>query len=166
MKQDIYVHVTQSYLRLVSFYRNLPPFLKISPSSSQPSVPHIYLLHLQYHTAMILLHRPFFQMIRQGVPDTDGKAGTEAMHVGACRSSAEWVSNILRIYKATYTMRHIPISAVHYATTVATIHLADTTSSDAEVQKKAIQRLQTCVLSLREMRTAWASSTRCILSIQ
>lgn len=53
---------------------------------------------------MILLHRPFFQMIRQGVSDTGGKAGTEAMHVEACRSSAEWVSNILRIYKATYTM--------------------------------------------------------------
>lgn len=49
-KQDICVHITQSHLRLVSFYRQLPTFLKISPSSSQPSVPHIYLLQYDLHS--------------------------------------------------------------------------------------------------------------------
>lgn len=43
-KQDMYRHITQSHLRLVSFYRHLPTFLKISPLSSQPSLPHIYML--------------------------------------------------------------------------------------------------------------------------
>lgn len=53
---------------------------------------------------MILLHRPFFQMFHRGVPDIDREAGSQAMHVEACRSSAEWISNILRIYKANYTL--------------------------------------------------------------
>ncbi|KAF4124302.1 Fungal trans [Geosmithia morbida] len=121
---------------------------------------------LQYHTAVVLLHRPFFQMFRQDFPLKGQDTGPHDIHIQACRTSAEWISNIIRIYKVNYTLRRIPIFAVHCTVTAATVHLADTMSADAELRKKAIQRLQVCVLGLREMSTAWNSGTRCILSIQ
>lgn len=157
--------VTQTHLELVAFYDRFPSFLKISPSSQKPALPHIYQLHLQYHVAMILLHRPFLKALRRDEAISGNASGEDDVHSRACRASADWISNIFRIYRANYTLRRIPISAVHCAFTAAIIHLVDATSCDDVLRKKALRRLHTCLVSLHEMSTAWAWSKRSILAL-
>ena len=160
--------VTQTHLELVAFYDRFPSFLKISPSSQKPALPHIYQLHLQYHVAMILLHRPFLKALRRDetIAGTASTSEADDTHSRACRASADWISNIFRIYRANYTLRRIPISAVHCAFTAAIIHLVDVTSPDGALRKKARRRLHTCITSLQEMSTAWAWSKRSILALK
>ncbi|KAF5671880.1 Nit-4-like protein [Fusarium denticulatum] len=65
-----------------------------------------------------------------------------------------------------YTLRRIPISAIHCAFTASIILLLETTSTDAKDRDRAIASLKTLAEALTDMSTAWAWSQRALLAIR
>ncbi|KAM5386429.1 hypothetical protein ACJZ2D_000392 [Fusarium nematophilum] len=158
--------VMKTHLRAAKFFDQLPKSLKISESSLQPAPPYVYQLHLQYHHAIMLLHRPFFKVLSPGRScveyDPDGKD----IHSRSSKASAVKISKILRIYRNNYTMRCMPISAVHPTFTAAIIHLLDLKTNGSDVSNEATRYLSICVKSLYEMNTNWDWANRSIRAIR
>ncbi|WQF77420.1 hypothetical protein CDEST_02434 [Colletotrichum destructivum] len=158
--------VSEGHVKLVKFLDALPACLRISKSSRHPSPPHVYQLHLQYHVIMILLHRPFLQSTRPFQGFTLSETGRFDVHTVSCRKAAQWIATILQIYHKNFTLRKLPISAVHCAFTAAVIFLADATSEDNELQQESLKNLKTCYRSLQGMRIAWGWSERAISALE
>jgi hypothetical protein len=117
----------QTHLRLVEFYDRLPKILKISTSSLKPALPHVYQLQydlhrtsksfvpqlinlpsIQFHVAMLLLHRPFARGFRRKpsgeIDEPEREDDQEDIHTASCRVSAEKMANIFRIYHSNYNL--------------------------------------------------------------
>ncbi|KAH7229885.1 fungal-specific transcription factor domain-containing protein [Fusarium oxysporum] len=65
-----------------------------------------------------------------------------------------------------YTLRRIPISAIHCAFTASIILLLETTSTDAKDRERAIASLKVLAEALTDMSTAWAWSQRALFAIR
>ncbi|KAF0329513.1 C6 transcription factor [Colletotrichum asianum] len=117
---------------------------------------------------MILLHRPFLKSTDSSREFALSAAGQSDIHTVACRKAAQWIARIFRIYKKNFSLRTIPISAVHCAFTAAVIFLADATltSGDSELRKESLKDLETCFESLQSMSIAWGWSKRAISALQ
>ncbi|RDW65071.1 hypothetical protein BP6252_10722 [Coleophoma cylindrospora] len=157
---------TQTYLKVVTFYNNLPSFLKLPTSIKTALPPHIYSFHLQYHVISILLHRPFLRRRSPTTPLSELLSTNDYSHNNTCTASAEAISNIVRAYRNHYTLRRIPISTVHAVGTGSIIHLFNATSNDMLVRRTAIRLLRFNISCLEEMSTAWSWSRRAILALQ
>ncbi|KIX92443.1 uncharacterized protein Z520_11918, partial [Fonsecaea multimorphosa CBS 102226] len=154
---------TKTHVPLTKQYSNLPSILKL-PHSTKTALPaHMYSLHLQYHTVVILLHRPF---LRREEPLTSFPDIDPLSHRHICTSSAEAISSILRAYRSNYSLRRIPISTVHAVGTSSVILLLNATSNDAEISRSAIRLLKFNLACLQEMSTAWSWGLRAIRSLQ
>ncbi|TDZ28887.1 Nitrogen assimilation transcription factor nit-4 [Colletotrichum spinosum] len=167
--------VSKTDVELQSHYRALPSYLRLPASPKVPMLPHICLFHIQYHAHLILLHRPLMKRRRgrrsvsksaspnRGAEDVDEYAN---QHMETCRHSAAEIARLLRIYKQQYTLRRIPIAAVHLCFSAVIIHLIDARPSNPKRQL-AIHHLQICIDALRDLRTAWSSwSDRALRAIQ
>ncbi|KAB2575925.1 Nitrogen assimilation transcription factor nirA [Lasiodiplodia theobromae] len=150
---------SEAHLRLATFYNNLPGSLKLSRSPQHVLAPNVYMLHLQYHTVMILLHRPFLTSSNGGLRDG-------STHAIACQTSADCIAAIFRWYKSHYGLRKIPISAVHCAFTAAVILLAATTSDDPAVRGRSLQGAKGLTHALDEMDEAWQWSARAARAVR
>ncbi|KAI1070835.1 hypothetical protein LB507_006814 [Fusarium sp. FIESC RH6] len=158
--------VTKTHVELMKFQTNLPSCLRLVPSPLAPTLPHVYQLHLQYHVAIILLHRPFIG-VRGHASDPGGFHPREgSTHLVECSQSAQTISTILRLYRKHYTLRRIPISSIHCAFTASIILLLEATSPDPKSKSRAIASLKIVVEALIDMSTAWAWSQRALQAIQ
>ncbi|EXJ93637.1 hypothetical protein A1O1_02029 [Capronia coronata CBS 617.96] len=158
--------ITQTHLRLVKWFDGLPKNLKISESSLQPAPPYVYQMHLQYHVAIILLHRPFFRILYHSQTNGDYDPEGGDVHSQSCQASAAKIANIYRIFRENYTNRCVPISAVHPAFTAAIIHLLDVKTCSPVGRNKARRRLDICLTSLHEMNINWDWANRAIRAIR
>ncbi|OLN86848.1 Nitrogen assimilation transcription factor nirA 2 [Colletotrichum chlorophyti] len=120
---------------------------------------------LQYHAHLILLHRPLACRRRSrslvGVSaSNDGNSLVNDeytnQHMATCRHSATEIAKLLRVYKQQYTLRRIPIAAVHLCFPAAIVHLIDARPSNPNRQQ-AIRYLQICIDSLRDLKAAWCA---------
>ncbi|KAF4779066.1 fungal specific transcription factor [Colletotrichum scovillei] len=156
--------VSKTDVQLRTHYRELPSYLRLPASPKVPMLPHVCLFHIQYHAHLILLHRPLVhkrkrRSVSVNTPTDDGSIdgdGYDNQHMATCRHSAAEISRLLRIYKQQYTLRRIPIAAVHLCFSAVVIHLIDARPSNPNRQQ-AIRHLQTCVDALRDLRTAWCA---------
>ncbi|KAJ5876720.1 hypothetical protein N7455_000185 [Penicillium solitum] len=153
--------MTKATVELTSFYNNFPSILRLpSAPSKQPVPPHIYCLHIHYHTLIILLHRPFIS-----VPDSfnplDGLLNKALMsYHETCTKSAEQVTHLLQVYAKFYSLRNISISVVDPARTAAMIHLFNMASPDQLIQDKSKRLFMQTFHYLQEMKTAWGWAER------
>ncbi|KAF5555731.1 nitrogen assimilation transcription factor nit-4 [Fusarium mexicanum] len=74
--------------------------------------------------------------------------------------------NIFKLYSKHYTLRRIPISAIHCAFTASIILLLETTSTDYKDRDRAIASLKVLAEALTDMSAAWAWSQRALLAIR
>ncbi|KAF5711774.1 nitrogen assimilation transcription factor nit-4 [Fusarium mundagurra] len=165
-KSRIMELVTKTHVNIIEFQINLPSCLRLSPSPLAPTLPHIYLLHLQIHVAIILLHRPFVGVQRRTVDPSSFHPSTGSSHLKECSQSSHSISNIFKLYSKHYTLRRIPISAIHCAFTASIILLLETTSTDEKDRGRAIASLKVLAEALTDMSTAWAWSQRALLAIR
>ncbi|KAF5690916.1 pathway-specific regulatory nit-4 [Fusarium circinatum] len=121
--------------------------------------------HLQYHHAILLLHRPFFQLLNPGKNAIAYDPEGGDIHSKSCRESAVKMSRILQIFRKNYTIRNIPVSAVHPAFTAAIIHLLHIKSSGNNGRSEVMRCLYICVKSLYEMNVNWNWANRSIRAI-
>lgn len=169
--------VTKADVELRSHYGALPTYLRLTASTQTPMLPHVFLYHVQYHAHLILLCRPLMQGRNKNVrrasdntvdhePATSSHGGEDNEHSAVCRHSATEITRLLRQYKQHYTLRRIPIAAVHLCFSAAVIHLIDARPS-SPARQQAIRHLQTCVDSLEDLRVPWCMwSGRAIRAIQ
>ncbi|OHF01744.1 nitrogen assimilation transcription factor nit-4 [Colletotrichum orchidophilum] len=156
--------VSKTDVELRTHYRQLPSYLRLPASPKTPMLPHVCLFHIQFHAHLILLHRPLVHKRKRrpvsvNTPTDDSSiegVGYENQHMVTCRHSAAEIARLLRIYKQQYTLRRIPIAAVHLCFAAVVIHLIDAQPSSPNRQQ-AIRHLQTCVEALRDLRTAWCA---------
>ena len=115
----------KAHLDAVALHDRLPKSFKISPSSLQVSPPYVYQLQyvnrpamlfiltchcsLQYHHTILLLHRPFFQLLnpgkKGGIP-YDPLGGD--IHSKSVKDSAVRTARILQIFRKNYTNVSVP----------------------------------------------------------
>ncbi|VUC26579.1 unnamed protein product [Clonostachys rosea] len=117
---------------------------------------------LQYHVAVILLHRPFIAVHRNTSDPSSFYPSESSTHLKECSQSAQAISNIFKLYNKHYSLRRIPISAIHCAFTASIIVLLETTSSDGKERSRATASMAILVGALAEMSIAWAWSQRAL----
>ncbi|KEQ83528.1 hypothetical protein M438DRAFT_346475 [Aureobasidium pullulans EXF-150] len=160
--------ILQTYLQLTEFFNKLPQCLKISSSSLRPALPHVYQLHLQYHVTQILLHRHIFQRALKKSRGNPSALITEreSYHSQVCTTAADKIAHIFRCYQSNYTLRCIPISAVHAAFTAGLVHLVDAKDPGNPNPSKSLNMLRLLVSSLYKMNIAWFWCNRSIMVIE
>ncbi|KAK1461739.1 nitrogen assimilation transcription factor nit-4 [Colletotrichum cuscutae] len=144
--------VSKTDVQLRTHYRELPSYLRLPASPKVPMLPHVCLFQP-------LVHKRKRRSVSVNTPTDDGSIdgdGYDNHHMATCRHSAAEISRLLRIYKQQYTLRRIPIAAVHLCFSAVVIHLIDARPSNPNRQQ-AIRHLQTCVDALRDLRTAWCA---------
>ncbi|KAH0150307.1 hypothetical protein KCU67_g10711, partial [Aureobasidium melanogenum] len=73
-----------------------------------------------------------------------------------CRYSATQIAKLMQRFKQHYTLRQIPIAAVHLSFAAAVIHLIDAHPANPN-WNQSIRDLELCVDALRDLRTPWCS---------
>lgn len=115
--RDVEDLVSKADVELRTSYATLPSYLRLSSSQKVPTLPHIYLFHIQYHAHLILLHRPLVQSKRprrsstnkmnvgNGTITENSDDSADDRHMTTCRDSATEIAKLLRLYKLHYTLR-------------------------------------------------------------
>ncbi|KIW13048.1 hypothetical protein PV08_08235 [Exophiala spinifera] len=158
--------VSKTDLATNTFWSTLPSYLRLPSSSRTRALPHIYQLHIQYHVAQILLHRPFIAKNQAKPRSSKLVLDVDNIHLKLCRDSASEIVRLLRVYKHHYSLRLVPVGTVSHTFTAAIIHLMDATSGDPTIQKQGNAKLRFRISALQEMETAWFWSFRARRAIQ
>ncbi|KAH1706248.1 hypothetical protein KXV44_004000 [Aspergillus fumigatus] len=145
-------------LDLKTWLYDLPPALRID----QPNpLPHAYTLHMVYHTARILLAKPFTVRHQSAAHDADASGGaqtpTQARSVST--DSARAICAIAQKYRQHFgSFRLSPITATHCTLSAATVLLEDIAGGDMLPSQKS--RLEVCVGVLDELAGVWQPARR------
>ncbi|APA10897.1 hypothetical protein sscle_07g056670 [Sclerotinia sclerotiorum 1980 UF-70] len=104
---------------LTKWLKNLPAKLQWTKWSVADVPPFVLHLHMQYHTAMIILHRPPRAAFKEpGIGETED--------VQICYESLDIIMKLLRMHSnnlQNYPYRHLPITFVHTLASAASIIL-------------------------------------------
>ncbi|KAK0391456.1 hypothetical protein NLU13_0957 [Sarocladium strictum] len=126
--------------QLRDWYTELPRDLQWSDSPG-PDMPLSYfLLHTQYHAALILIHRQFIHINETNVAD-----GLDAHFKSICRatcaSSAESIAVILEEYRARFELSQVYGTAVQHAGTAATAMMGEVVLQADPVERARLVRI-------------------------
>ncbi|KAJ5683641.1 hypothetical protein N7462_006806 [Penicillium macrosclerotiorum] len=139
---------------------NLPPFLQINLDDyTSAYLPHVLLLHMQYHQNIIYAHRPW--MSKNGLQPNPPK-GPGYLHAREmCISSAIAISKILVLYETRYTLRRINVKAVSITSSAILLLLfAAVTKYPPHPQSEIKQYLNSCFRALDDFSLSWQSARR------
>ncbi|KAK7743960.1 hypothetical protein SLS62_010422 [Diatrype stigma] len=106
--------------QLISWKDNLPSALQVDVDApTKPYLPHVLLLHMQYHQSMIHAHRPWMsKTLTQPQP----KKGPGYVHAReTCIRSAISIGKLLCIYESQYSLSRMNIHGVGITCTAASI---------------------------------------------
>ncbi|KAF7880637.1 uncharacterized protein EAF02_007483 [Botrytis sinoallii] len=127
---------------------------------SKTCMPQTFLLfQLAYHTAILLIHRPFLNEPK----------GSETLSF-ALRSATNAAASIARIVRAYRKLRGFADAnpqVIDYILSAAVIHLLNATSGRNFLGRQSANSLQSCLDALVEMQTTWMpQASRAIQEIQ
>ncbi|KAF9914799.1 hypothetical protein BX616_007536 [Lobosporangium transversale] len=119
----------------------------------------IVFMHIIYHTAVVLLHRPILAADKAAFPH-DPKFVENS--VSRCADAASKVSDVLELVQSYNCPPRIFISAffAYPVFTTATIHITNAFASDATVASRARRSLSTHVKILQTMKSYWAMADK------
>ncbi|KAF2690882.1 hypothetical protein K458DRAFT_355200 [Lentithecium fluviatile CBS 122367] len=102
----------ECYAKYQHWYKNLPQQLKLE-DAREPQ-PHIIVLHMLYHTAVVHLFRPMLKvdLIHSNVSPRN-----------TCVDAANQVANLLRLYRQHFNMRACQLVLTHVLLSVCIVHL-------------------------------------------
>ena len=155
---DYVAIVTDNQLRLLSWHRELPAHLELPVKDSDHiPLPHVLLMHMMYHTTMILLFRPFIS----GKLCKSLIESTSPAYI--CRTSANSIVQLLQTYRATHGLRKIANIVVHIAITTSIIHLSNLDPQGVNPHAdESWTNLVDCTTFLQEIAESWPSAYRCL----
>ncbi|KAF2009748.1 hypothetical protein BU24DRAFT_312985, partial [Aaosphaeria arxii CBS 175.79] len=160
--QQLHDFASSMRAELLEWQRSLPECLNVDLTSVTTfCVPHVLQLHMQYHTCMILVNRPFFAASIATLPDV---AFSDPM-VGrpACTDSARAISRLLQIYRRLYSFRRINIQVVHLIFTASLVHVLNACEAvEPSLRNSAWKDLEVCQQALSELSKGYKSATRAL----
>jgi hypothetical protein len=134
---------------LIAWRNDLPASLQLIPGR-QVAHP-IHTMYLLFHTAMLLLQRPFI---------ANNTSRNDSLHL--YRSSAIESSTIIASYRDTHRFQRSNPYAVHYIYTNAIAHLQSSRADESAVALAANLGLQECLNALVEIRGTWKVAGRAL----
>ncbi|KAM0754933.1 hypothetical protein T439DRAFT_377335 [Meredithblackwellia eburnea MCA 4105] len=138
---------------LASWYLALPPHLAYNPAGKKVPPPHVLSLHLQFYSALILLHRPF-------IPGQNSASSpTHFPSHSICTTSANAIANIVTTFSKTFSLRQCPPFLTYPIFSAAVICVYNA-GFDEALARPAKAHLMQCMSALKEMETIWGSAMR------
>ncbi|RFU33861.1 hypothetical protein B7463_g2477, partial [Scytalidium lignicola] len=146
--------------KLLNWKSNLPAILQVNLSDSVSLyLPHVLLLHMQYHQNIIHAHRPWMSKsyLQPYPPQGPGYLHAREM----CVESAISIAKILGLYEASYTLRRINIHGVFITTSAALLLLFATVLRYKPHDDDNIAlHLSVCFRALDEFSLSWETAKR------
>ncbi|KAJ5217927.1 uncharacterized protein N7498_000026 [Penicillium cinerascens] len=138
----------------------LPPILQIDLDDvTSPYLPHVLLLHMQYHQNIIYAHRPWMSKSHLQPQPPRGPGFTHAREM--CIQSAITISKILNMYESRYTLRRINVQAVSITSSAILLLLfAAVLNYPCHSRDDISLYLSTCFRALDEFALSWKSAQR------
>ncbi|PWY65416.1 hypothetical protein BO83DRAFT_367912 [Aspergillus eucalypticola CBS 122712] len=142
---------------LLKWKASLPPMLHMDlDDDNSHYLPHVLLLHMQYHQSIIYAHRPWISKSHLQPYPPRGPGYSHAREM--CIQSAIAISKILSMYENRYTLRRINVQAV-FITSSATLFLLFAAFSNCSSHLGNISlHLTTCFRALDEFTLSWKSA--------
>jgi hypothetical protein len=167
----------EAYLRMAAldrefgnWYQRLPEKLKWKPSNINNAPFSFFLLHQQYHAALILLHRPF-AMYEE--PSSDGQEGQvsdnhfSALSRTVCTKHAIRVARIFWQHRQRFETRHCFITGLQHAGTAATALVAALAYiKDSNDRHNNMQYLDCLTSALQDLAYTYQPAERMFLVMQ
>ncbi|KAL0581686.1 hypothetical protein V5O48_000392 [Marasmius crinis-equi] len=152
---------------LDKWLHELPQHLRHEPSSPKKvPLPHILTLHMQYWTAVLLLHRPFMRMgATKNKSDTDAneeddlRASTQR-HYELSTGAANRITSIATLYMDNYPPQFCPAYLCYYIFTASLMHM--TALSEFPTNPQARIGLRKCTDVLHAIEVVWPSAGRAL----
>ncbi|CCF43026.1 fungal specific transcription factor [Colletotrichum higginsianum] len=131
---------SQLHRELWKWRQDLPEALTWScdRNVNNSTQPQVFVLHLHFYFALILLHRPFLRFPRE--PNDSRNNNVEPSQSSTtCATAAANITKLLSNYKRSYNIRQLPPSAVHFIFIAGSIHLVNLRSTKLESHNTLLQ---------------------------
>ncbi|KAL1969997.1 hypothetical protein VTN77DRAFT_6402 [Rasamsonia byssochlamydoides] len=153
---------------LFAWKENLPSSLQVDlDNDSVPVLPHLLMLHMQYHQIVIFVHRPWLS--KTYIQPQNPKQGPGYLHARRmCIESATAVARLLRLYEKHYTFRRInnQVVAIIFTAALMLIFVTISTSSQSPGRSRGDDRatmvahLNVCFRALDELGQSFENAKR------
>ncbi|KAI1429897.1 fungal-specific transcription factor domain-containing protein [Xylaria sp. FL1777] len=140
---------------LIKWKTDLNTPLQIDIKQDRPYLPHVILLHMQYHQMMLYAHRPWMSK-----PYTQPNLFlTDARQ--QCIDSAVAIAELLQIYESQYTFQRINVQAVGMTCSAALLLIfAVVTGYQGPDGKELKPYLSICFRAMEQFSLAWENAKR------
>ncbi|RSL85791.1 hypothetical protein CEP51_003142 [Fusarium floridanum] len=145
---------------LLNWRADLPAVLQVDLDDREtPYLPHVILLHMQYHQNIIHAHRPWMSRTyaQPFPPQGPGAAHARMM----CVESAYAIAKLLQLYEIRYALRRMNIQGVGIACSAALLLIfAAVTNYQRQGENEIGLHLSACFRALDELGATWESAKR------
>ncbi|KAF2104584.1 hypothetical protein NA57DRAFT_70789 [Rhizodiscina lignyota] len=137
---DTYLDIAALDRDLNNWYCNISDELKWTPENIEDAPASYFLLHAQFYTALILLHRTF---ANYNAPAQNKSEAAQSNHFSrmsrtVCAENAMRIASIFEHYREKYDLRKVYVSGMQYAGAAATALMAEIISLSSEEQRKKL----------------------------
>ncbi|KAI1262918.1 fungal-specific transcription factor domain-containing protein [Xylariaceae sp. FL1019] len=141
---------------LIKWKDDLDVSLQINTAEhSRPYLPHVILLHMQYHQIIIYSQRPWMRSSNTHVDPFLADAR------GQCIKSAVIIAELLKIYESRYTLRRINVQAVGITCSAALLLIFGIVTKYTLPDGKDLKPyLSICFRAMEEFSSAWENAKR------
>ncbi|KAF2159221.1 hypothetical protein M409DRAFT_61040 [Zasmidium cellare ATCC 36951] len=148
-KRDLHVRC-QAQLR--AFYTNdIPRVLIPSSSSLKDAAPEVLYFHIAYHTATLLMNRPF--LIETGT-------GANSSVMSSIKQSTFTICKAIQLIHKRSTWSEVPAALLFHIVRVCAVLLLLATSSSTSSQRQAAANLKICLRALEACCEVWPTLAR------
>ncbi|ORX99110.1 hypothetical protein K493DRAFT_313350 [Basidiobolus meristosporus CBS 931.73] len=142
----------------------LPPDLQYNPqqyfNGKKPASNVIVYLHVLYHSALVLLHRPY-------IPNPNSKVcATPYPSLQICTTSANSITAITHMCSGESGLEEVLVFVLFPIFTAATVHLANMTTKDEQLKSLAKKNLSKNMSLLSKIRKRWGSAGKYYIVIR
>ncbi|KAI1102678.1 fungal-specific transcription factor domain-containing protein [Jackrogersella minutella] len=150
---------TKTVKELLNWKENLPAALQADPNGQdRPYLPHVLLLHMQYHQNMIHAHRPWMSRRYSQSPSPYVIDSGYARMI--CVESATAIAKLLQHYESRYTLRRMNIQGVGITCSAALLLLFAAVTNYRLPGDDVGLLLSSCFRALDEFSAAWENAKR------
>lgn len=171
--RDAYLRMAALDREFGNWYARLPEPLRWTPQNIQTAPFSFFLLHQQYHAALILLHRPFAMYEEPAASDSeDSTAGGPDNHFSAlsrtvCTKHAIRVARIFWQHRQRFDTRQIFVTGLQHAGTAATALVAALAFiKEASDRSNNMQYLECLSAALQDMAYTYQPAERMFIVLQ
>ncbi|KAA1472027.1 hypothetical protein DENSPDRAFT_153625 [Dentipellis sp. KUC8613] len=148
--------LTDMDMQLISWKESLPEDIDIKASShSIKASPPRLMMHMAYHSLIVVLHRPFCLY---------SEREDRAEHFKICNKNAANILSLAKAWRMAYTLRYVPMSLVQVLSCAGTIFVLSAVHATCKVRSApaaistSTDQVNLCIEYLRDIGESWECS--------